>query len=333
MNQRFVSFSLFILTLSILSFLTFGVFDSSKKGRPIILAHNLDEKHPVHQGMVKFSQLIREKTNERYEVKIYANGQLGREREVIELLQLGAVSMTKVSSMSLESFVPYYGAINLPYIFKSKEHFFNVLDGEIGQLIHELGVKKKFRGLTYYDSGSRSFYTSRAIMSPQDLEGLKIRVMGSQTAIEMMRLLGGSPTPMSYGEIYTALQQNVIDGAENNITALTLSRHGEVVKHYSLDEHIMAPDVLIISEKVWQSLSDQDKEIFKESAEKSARYQRDLWKKMTDQMKLAAKEKMNVKFHYPEKEAFIEKVLPLHQAVAAKDSLFEKIITSIKTNY
>ena len=322
--------SLFIFILAAMFVLTNALSSSSKLGKQIILAHNLDELHPVHQGMLFFAKEVGVRTNNRYQVKVYANGQLGREREVIELLQLGAVSMTKVSSMSLESFVAHYSALNLPYIFRSKEHYFNVLDGEVGQKIHKLGVTKKFRGLTYYDSGARSFYTNKPIMTPSDLEGLKIRVMGSQTAIEMMKLLGGSPTPMSYGEIYTALQQNVIDGAENNITALTLSRHGEVAKHYSLDEHIMAPDVLIISEKVWASLSNADQVIFKESAESSAKYQRDLWKKMTNVMKVNAQEKMNVKFYYPEKDAFISKVLPLHEKVAQKDPLYAEIIEAIK---
>ncbi len=298
--------------------------------KSIILAHNMDENHPVHKGMMFFANEVSKNTEGRYEVQVFPNGQFGREREVIELLQMGAVSMTKVSSLSLEAFAPHYSAINLPYLFRNKDHYFAALDGEIGQLIHTLGVPKKFRGLTYYDSGSRSFYTQKPINSPKDLEGLKIRVMASKTSIEMLKLLGGSPTPMAYGEIYTALQQNVIDGAENNITALTLSRHGEVAKHYSLDEHIMAPDVLIISEKIWNALTPSDQIIFKKAAEDSAKYQRKLWAEMTMKMKEEAQSKLGVTFHYPDKEPFMELVLPLHQKAAEIDELFHKIITTIK---
>lgn len=325
------NFGIFIVSITLLYGLSALLNNMIGGKESIILAHNMDENHPVHKGMVFFSEEVRKNSQGKYEVQIFPNGQFGREREVIELLQMGAVSMTKVSSLSLEAFVPYYSAINLPYLFRNKEHYFAALDGEIGQEIHKLGASKKFRGLTYYDSGSRSFYTHKPINSPKDLKGLKIRVMASATSINMLKLLGGSPTPMSYGEIYTALQQNVIDGAENNITALTLSRHGEVAKHYSLDEHIMAPDVLIISEKVWQSLPSKDQEIFKNAAESSAKHQRKLWAAMTEEMKKQAQEKLGVSFHYPNKEPFMELVLPLHKKAAAKDAIFKKIIETIKS--
>lgn len=326
--KKFLVFFGGIAALYVLAILISKGFGGRKS---FILAHNLDESHPVHKGMEYFANQVKANTGGKYIVQIFPNGQFGREREVIELLQLGAVTMTKVSSLSLEAFVPHYAAINLPYLFRSKEHFFAALDGEIGQLIHTLGVERQFRGLTYYDSGSRSFYTHKPINSPEDLKGLKIRVMASKTSIEMLKLLGGSPTPMSYGEIYTALQQNVIDGAENNITALTLSRHGEVAKHYSLDEHIMAPDVLIISEKIWSGLEAQDQQIFKDAAEASARHQRKLWKEMTFKMQEDARNKMGVTFHFPDKEPFMELVLPLHEKAAQRDELFNRIIEEIKS--
>lgn len=329
MNSKIIL--IFFVSLFGLYGLSHLVGKSFQRTPSIIFAHNMDENHPVHKGMVYFKENLESKSEGRLKVQLYANGQLGREREVIELLQLGAVAMTKVSSLSLEAFVPHYSAINLPYLFRNRDHFFSALDGDIGQEIHLLGIPKRFRGLSYYDSGSRSFYANKPIMKPEDLKGLKIRVMGSQTAITMMKLLGGSPTPMGFGEIYTGLQQNVIDGAENNIMALTLSRHGEVAKHYSLDEHIMAPDVIIISESVWQSLSQADQKIVKEVAEGSAQHQRKEWLSLQEMKKQEAQNDMNVSFHYPKKEPFMEMVLPLHEKAANKDATFKKIIETIKS--
>lgn len=298
--------------------------------RQIVLAHNLDEKHPVHLGMLHFAKTLATSSQGRYQVQIFANGQLGSEREVIELLQLGAVGLTKVSSLSLEAFVPAYGVINLPYIFRDRSHYFKVLDGPIGQQIHSLGAPKQFRGLTYYDAGARNFYAHKPILTPADLKGLKMRVMGSQTAIRMLQLLGGSPTPTAYGEIYTALQQGVIDGAENNITAVTLTRHGEVAKHYSQDEHIMAPDILMVSEKLWQSLPPADQQLFKQAADASGHYQRKVWQELTQELEKQAQQELLVKFYSPDKAPFVAQVQALHSERAAENPLFADLIRRIK---
>lgn len=297
----------------------------------LILAHNLDTSHPVHRGMKDFADRVDAKSKGRLQIKLYANGQLGSEREVLEQLQIGAVAMTKVSSMSLESFAPLYSAVNAPYIFNDEAHAYRVLDGEVGKRLLASTEAKRFRGLTYYASGARCFYANRPILKPEDLSGLKMRVLGSQTAIKMTKLLGGSPVPMPYGEVYTGLQQSVIDGAESNLTALTMSRHGEVAKHFSLDEHIIAPDVLLISTQVWDALSPDDQKIVKEAAEKSKLLQRGYWQETMEEHARIAQDEMGVTIHHPDKSAFRLLVQPLHEELRAKSPDLKKVIDQIKS--
>ena len=295
----------------------------------LILAHNLDTRHPVHLGMQAFADSVREKSGGRIQIKLYPNGQLGTEREVLEQLQIGAVAFTKVSSLSLESFAPLYGALNAPFIFADEDHAYRVLDGPVGERLKVCSLDKKFRGLTFYSSGARSFYAARAILDPSDLSGLKIRVMGSQTALRMTELLGGSPAPMPYGEVYTGLQQKVIDGAENNITALTVSRHGEVAKHYSADEHIIAPDVLLVSTEVWDHLSDADRRILEAAAEESKELQRQYWAEALEEHTRIATEELGVTIHQPRKERFLEAVRPLHEELKLKSGEMKTTLEEI----
>jgi tripartite ATP-independent transporter DctP family solute receptor len=186
--------------------------------------------------MEYMADLVYEKSGGKMRIDIYASSQLGSERENVEMLQIGSLAITKVSAAIMESFAPNYRVLNLPYIFKSKEHTYRVLDSEIGRDILLDGQDFWLRGLTFYDSGSRSFYTKdKPIMHPDDLRGLKIRVMPSPSAVNMMRAMGGSPTPISWGELYTALQGGVVDGAENNPPSFYLSHHFEVCRYYSLN--------------------------------------------------------------------------------------------------
>ncbi|MDQ2693868.1 MAG: TRAP transporter substrate-binding protein [Pseudomonadota bacterium] len=274
------------------------------------LAHSLPETHAVHKAMERFAELAREKTNGEVEVKIFPNGTLGGERETLEQVQNGVLEMTKASASPLETFAPEYKVFNLPFVFRDKEHFFKVLDGPIGQSILEASRNRGFIGLTFYDSGARSFYAGKPINSPDDLQGLKIRVQQSPTTIKMMQALGASPTPMAWGEVYSALQSGVVDGAENNITALTTGRHGEVSKFYSLTEHQMTPDVLIISTSTWDTLDEPTQQALREAAQESSVYQRQLWADF-EKAEAEAAEKLGVKISTPDKQAFIDKVKPM----------------------
>ena len=210
------------------------------------LAHGLATSHPVHQGMEYMAEKAFELSDSTLVIQIYPSEQLGNEKETLEKLQMGAIAMCKVSSSMLERFVEEYKVFALPYLFDDEEHVWKVLTGDLGKQILAAGESKKLKGLVYYDAGARSFYTrEKPILHPDDLKGLKIRTQQSPMAMDMIRSMGGSATPISWGELYTSLQSGVVDGAENNAPSLYTSNHYEVCKHYSLDQHTVVPDVEI----------------------------------------------------------------------------------------
>ena len=281
--------------------------------KTIKLGHGLDTSHPVHKGIEYMARLVNERTNGELSIEIYPSQQLGTERELLELLQIGSVGITKVGASTLENFAPSYQVFNIPFIFKSDEHRFRVLDSEIGKQILLDGQDYWLRGLCYYDAGSRSFYTTeKRIEKPEDLNGLKIRVMESKSAMEMVSTLGGSPTPLAWGELYTALQQGLVDGAENNAPSFYSSRHYEVSKYYTINKHTANPDVLVISTHVWNSLSELHQAILQQAALESAEYQKKLWAIASEEA-LAAVIEAGVQVIYPDKSLFESKVAPLYQ--------------------
>ncbi len=264
--------------------------------------------HPVHIGMEYLAERVAEKSAGQLRVEIYPSQQLGTERQCLELLQIGSLGMTKVSAAVLENFAPAVRVLSLPYIFRSNEHAYAVFDGEIGRELLLDSQRFFLRGLCFYDAGSRSFYTKeRPVHRPEDLEGLKIRVQESVTAMNMVRSLGGAPTPISWGELYTALQQGVVDGAENNPPSFYTSRHYEVCKFYSLNEHTAVPDVLIVSTSVWNSLTEQEQQWLQEAADESVVYQRRIWREASDEA-LEEVQRAGVEVIYPDKELFAEEV-------------------------
>lgn len=278
----------------------------------IKLAHGLDQQHSVHKGMVFFGQKLLEKSGGKLRVQVYPSGQLGSERECLELVQLGGLAMTKVSASVLEGFAPEFKVFGLPYLFRDDAHKNAVLDGKIGQEILAAPQSKFLRGLCYYDSGSRNFYTKRPVRTPDDLKGMKIRVQESPMAFALIRAFGASATPIAFGELYTALQQGVVDGAENNPPSFHLARHYEVCKYYSLDEHTSVPDVVVVSTHLWASLTTEQQKWMQEAADESALYQRQLWGASTTES-LTAVEQAGVEIIRPDKAAFRAAVHELHE--------------------
>lgn len=318
-----------LLYLSVLLFIVTGC-EELDEPTTIRLAHALNTAHPVHEGMEFMAALVDEKSEGRMQIKIYPNQQLGSERENLELLQIGSIGMTKISSAILENFVPEMRLFSLPYLFRDNEHTHAVLDGEIGQKLLLTGEPYWLRGLTYYDAGYRSFYTKdRPIRTPEDLRGLNIRVHQSQMAVNMMRELGGSPTPISWGELYTALQQGVVDGAENNPPSFLTSRHYEVANYYSLDEHTMLPDVLIIGTVAWNRLTEQEQEWLQEAADSSAVYQRKLWIEAEEEALRIVRE-AGVEVIYPDKSLFMEKTRPIYEQFKQSEPEIYKIVEQIQ---
>jgi len=300
-----------------------------EQGKVLKLAHGLDPSHPVHSAMVYMADRCKEISKGELSIDIYPSGQLGSEQQCVELLQIGSLAITKVSSAVMESFTEDFKVVGLPYVFRSKEHAFKVLDGEIGDEILLSTEPYWIRGLCFYDAGSRSFYTiDKPINHPDDLQGLKIRVMKSITAMEMVKAQGGSPTPISWGELYTALQSGVVDGAENNPPSFYTSHHYEVCKYYSLNEHTMVPDVLIVSQKVWLKLSEQEKNWLQQAANESVAVERKLWAE-SEKESLEIVQKEGVTIIYPDKEPFAAKVTDLLESYRENERLFD-LITRIR---
>lgn len=283
------------------------------------LGHSLDTGHAVHKGMVHMAERLDEISGGKMRIDIYPSGQLGGERETVELVQIGSLAMTKVSTSPLESFVPAMQLFSIPYVFRDREHFFKVLDSEIGKELLESTEVARLRGLGYYDAGSRSFYTTdKRVRSPADLAGLKIRVQKSQTSVRMVAALGGSATPISWGELYTALQQGVVDGAENNPPSFYLSRQYEVSKYYTLDEHTSVPDILLMSSRIWDDLTPDQQAWLQEAVDDSVAYQRKLWQEATDEA-LAAVQAAGVEVIYPDKAPFQQAVVAMKESYAGTE--------------
>ncbi|MEX0274507.1 MAG: TRAP transporter substrate-binding protein [Flavobacteriaceae bacterium] len=289
------------------------------------LAHGLDVNHSVHKAMVQMGTDLERLSNGKMTVEIYPSQQLGTERECLELLQIGSLDMTKVSVGVMENFAPKMKVLGLPFLFRDKAHVFTTLDGPIGQQLLDEGKQYWLKGLAYYDAGSRSFYTKqRPVKAPKDLEGMKIRVMESVTAMEMVRSLGGSPTPISWGELYTSLQQGVVDGAENNPPSFYLSRHYEVCKYYVLDEHTALPDVLVMGTHAWEGLSEQERQWLQQAVTNSVTYQRELWAQ-SEKEALEAVIAAGVEVITPDKAPFMEKVEGLYESYREDPEFFQLI--------
>lgn len=290
--------------------------------RVLRLAHSLDPSHPVHLGMAHLAERVSAISGGQMRVDIFASGQLGSETECIEKLQSGTLDMTKTSCAPLGNFVQRIQAFSLPYIFRDADHFWRVLDGPIGQGLLT-GLMKRddesasgLRGVCFFDAGSRNFYSrSRPVIAPEDLSGLKVRVMNDPMAIKMVNRMGGSATPIPWGELYTALQQGVVDGAENNPPSFVSSAHFEVCKYFSFDEHTRIPDVLVISTLVWDSLDPQEQIWLSQAAAEASVYQRDLWRRSSDEA-VAFMVKNGVEVKYPNQATFRATVAPLLEEYA-----------------
>ena len=315
-----------IVFVCLLSFIS---CDQISPTKIIRFGHGLSTSHPVHKAMVIFGEKLEEISEGRFKVLIYPSQQLGTERQLIELVQIGSLDMMKTSAAVLENFSPTIKVFGIPYLFKDKDHYYRVLDGSVGEELLNGTEKYWLKGLGYYDSGSRSFYTiDKPLKKPDDLNGLKIRVQESQTAIDMVKSLGGSPTPISWGELYTALQQGVVDGAENNPPSFYLSRHYEVCKFYTIDEHTAIPDVVLMSTHLWNSLTQEEQKWIKTAVDISVIAQRKLWL-ASEQESLDAVKAAGVQVSYPDKSSFVEKSKSVADKYG-KDPLIKPLIEKIR---
>ncbi len=289
-----------------------------------------DNSQPVKDALQYIGDAVAKKTNGEVTIMYFPDSQLGGERELVEMTQVGAIDMTKVSSGLLESFSPLYGVFSLPYLFENQDSFYRVMDNQdIMNTVYRSTEAQGFAGVGWYDSGARSFYMSKGpVKTLDDLKGKKIRVMQSETSIETMKLLGASPIAMSQAEVYTSLQQGILDGAENNEFAITIARHGEVAKFYSYDMHTRIPDIVIMSNVTKNKLTPDQLKALQEAIDESVELEKKLWKEeMTKTRELAQKE-FGVEFFEVNQAPFKAAVQPIYEKLKNKPqvfSLYEKI--------
>ena len=217
------------------------------------------------------------------------------------------------ASSPLEGFIEEMKVLGLPYLFRDSEHFWKVMNGPIGKELLAAGEKVRLKGLCFYDAGARSFYTAKKpIRTPADLKDMKIRVQQSPVAMDLIRAFGASPTPIAWGELYTSLAQGVVDGAENNPPSLYTSKHYEICKYYTLDQHAMPADVLMMSMKAWNKLTAPEQKIFQEAADESVVFQRKIWAEF-EKESMDAVRRAGVEVIEPDKEAFKKAVEPMYK--------------------
>lgn len=280
--------------------------------------------YPTVEGIKMMGKVIELMTNGKYKVEVYASGQLGDEKEVIEQTIMNAIQIARVSVAPVQTFYDPIGVFTMPYLFRDEDHYWKVLEGPIGEEILKGLEKIGLVGLCYYDAGARSFYTKKPVQKPEDLKGMKIRVQANEVMIAMVNALGATGVPMAYAEVYTALQTGVVDGAENNPPSYYTARHFEVAPYYCLDSHTRTPEIVLIPKALWDKLTPEEKIIFKTAAWASAQYQKYLWKKMEEEA-LAAVEKGGAKIFRPDITAFQKLMQPVYDKFPQYKDLIRRI--------
>ena len=282
---------------------------TASKKRIIRVALSQSEEHPEYKGLVKFKDYIESELGDKYEVQIFPNELLGGQTKAIELTQTGAIDFTVAGTPNLEIFADVYEVFSMPYLFTSEEAYFAAMnDTDYMNKVYASTEDTGLQVVTWYNVGTRNFYAKKPINTPDNMKGMKIRVQQSPASIKMAKAFGAAASPMSFGEVYTAIQQGVIDGAENNELALTDNKHGEVAKYFTYSKHQMIPDVMIANYKFMNGLSDSEREVFEKAAQISTDTELTEWDEDVKAAKKTAEEDMGVTFIEPDLNAFKDKV-------------------------
>lgn len=282
--------------------------------------------YPTVEAVKQMGKLLEEKTGGKLGVEVFHSAQLGQEKDTIEQTQFGVIDLNRVSLGPFNNIIEETQIPSLPYIFRSVDHMHKVMDGPVGQEILDAFAAHDLIGLAFYDGGSRSFYNSeKPVKSMADLKGMKFRVMQSDMFVDMVNALGANATPMPYGEVYSSIQTGVIDGAENNWPSYDSSGHYEVAKYYTLDQHLIVPEVLVMSKKTWDGLSPEEQTAVKAAAKESVPYMRELWaaqeKKSEEKIRAAGAEIITD----IDKKPFMEAMKPVYEKYLKSDKLKDMV--------
>jgi len=297
-------------------------------------AENQPENYPSTLGGYRFAELVSERTDGRIKIIVQAGGILGDERAVIKQIKYGGIDFARVSLTTLSDTIPKLDVLQLPYLYNSSRHMWNVLEGEIGNEFINSFTGSQMVALSWYDAGARNFYSSqKAIRTLEDIIGLKIRVQESELMTRMVEELGATAVPLVYDDVYSALETGVIDGAENNWPSYEVTGHYLVAKYYTLDEHCRIPEVQICGQSTWNKLTKKDQDMIRECAKESAIYERDLWlKKEKESEEIAVENGAEIiKLSQREKEKFREAVIGVYEEFCGEYmDLIDEIIAAEK---
>jgi tripartite ATP-independent transporter DctP family solute receptor len=258
--------------------------------REFRVADTQSEDYPTVQALLYMSHLVEERTGGRHRIRVFHSRQLGEEKDTIEQTRVGAIDLNRTNVAPIGSLIPAANVLALPFLFRSFDHLHKVLDHAIGNEILASCQRHGFVGLTFYDSGARSIYNSvRPVRTLADMRGLRIRVQQSELMVDMIKALGAEPIELPYGQVGTGLSTRLIDGAENNWPSYVTTNHYKLAPYYTLTEHTMGPELLVMSPRAWESLSAEDQDIFRDAARKSSAYMRELWNGLEERSRQQAR--------------------------------------------
>ncbi len=321
-----------VFVLLILTFLMSACANShNEKLKTIVrVSHGQPQGHPDHEGMLAFKKYIEEKLGDKYEVLVYSNGLLGDSKNTLELTQTGAIEFVVASASNLETFNKIYSIFSMPYIFDNEAAYHEFMDtSEFAEDIYNSTVSQGIKVVGWFDAGVRNFYGSKPFKKVEDIKGMKVRVQPSPTNVAMMKAFNAGAVPMSFGDVYTALQNKTIDAAENNELALNTVKHGEVAKYYSYNRHQMVPDFIVANVHFMDSLSKEDRKVFDDALKLAQEVEKKEWTKAVEEAKKTASEQMGVTFVDADVSSFKEKLLPLHEQVFSQNDKLKAIYNNI----
>ena len=317
--KRTIALMLALLLLAAVSPLFAGGARATAGTRVFRIADNHPDGYPTVVGGLAFAEYVERASNGRLRIEMFNNAVLGQERETIEMVQTGALDFIRVGVNPLSSLNPDMNALAMPFLFRDRAHKFRVLEGPIGDEISRSLVNQGLLGLAWLDAGFRNFYNSqREIRTPADMVGLRIRVQESALMMDMIRLLGASPTPMAYGEVYTAIQNGIVDGAENNWPSYITAGHFEVARFFTVNQHMASPEMFWVSTQVWNSLSSEDQDIIMRGAHEGARVARAEWLRMEREYEAQARASGNTitELTPAQQQQFVDALAPMYQQPA-----------------
>ncbi len=290
------------------------------------------EDYPTVMAVKFMSDVISKKTGGKDTIKVYTGNQLGGEKDTIEQVKIGALDLVRINVAPMNNICAETMVPTMPFLFKSKEHMRKVLDGPIGDQILKACEPQGYVGLAFYDSGSRSLYTTKKqVKTLADVKGLKIRVQQSDLWVALLQAMGANATPIPYGEVYTSLKTGVVDGAENNWPSYDTARHFEVAPYYALTEHSMAPEMLLMSKKVYDGLTPEQQKIFREAAKESVPYMRKLWDEKEAKSR-AVVEAGGAKITEVDKKSFQDAMKPVYDKFITDPKLKDMVSKIQATN-